>query len=308
MKNILDEFRDRWRVVEYMSDLSQANARFRAFWEWLEANRETKEIVEKIMAAAPLSSLVDQTNANAVPKAGSLEEIASLGLHLMKKIAGGEDCYSVLANIGILGSRTFYEDFSTGMSAYFQPAAEYVERRLQEANPPDQTVSILAGGRVTDASFPLEITDSLRNFLRDHPDLKRNAFIMMRFGETSAHVGIVESIKHTLIKYGVTGFRADDKSYHDDLFPNVLTYIYGCSFGIAVFERLEEERFNPNVALEVGYMRAIRKPVCLLKDKTLKTLQTDLVGKLYKEFDPQTPKETIPVVLEKWLRDKDIIT
>ena len=90
---------------------------------------------------------------------------------------------------------------------------------------------------------------------------------MMRLRDTSAHGDITESIKATLGKYGVTGLRADDKSYHDDLFPNVLTYLYGCSFGIAVFERLEEESFNPNVALEVGYMRAVRKPVRLLKDR-----------------------------------------
>ncbi len=79
-------------------------------------------------------------------------------------------------------------------------------------------------------------------------------------------------------------------------------------FGIALFERLEEDEFNPNVSLEVGYLRALRKPVCLLKDKTLKTLQTDLVGKLYKSFDPQDPKKTIPRELENWLRDKEIIT
>ncbi len=54
-------------------------------------------------------------------------------------------------------------------------------------------------------------------------------------------------------------------------------------------------------------MRALRKPVCLLKDQTLTTLQTDLVGKLYKQFDPQKKSETIPEVFEKWLRDKEII-
>jgi len=101
--------------------------------------------------------------------------------------------------------------------------------------------------------------------------------------------------------------RADDKQYHDDLFPNVLTYMYGCRFGIAVFERLEEDDFNPNVSLEVDYMNALKKSVCLLKDKTLKTLQTDLVGKLYKIFDPQDIINTIPSELEKWLRDKDLI-
>ena len=86
-----------------------------------------------------------------------------------------------------------------------------------------------------------------------------------------------------------------------------MTYIYGCGFGVAVFERIEAEEFNPNVSLEVGYMLALKKPVCLLKDKTLKTLHTDLVGKLYKEFDPQNPGKTIPDRISQWLLDKEII-
>ncbi|MCX5713215.1 MAG: hypothetical protein NT033_00025 [Candidatus Omnitrophica bacterium] len=98
------------------------------------------------------------------------------------------------------------------------------------------------------------------------------------------------------------GLRADDKCYHDDLFPNILTYLWGCSIGIAVFERLEADEFNPNVSLEVGYMRALGKPICLLKDKTLRTLQTDLIGKLYTPFDPQNPEGSI--LTPKILRDR----
>lgn len=49
------------------------------------------------------------------------------------------------------------------------------------------------------------------------------------------------------------------------------------------------------------------KSVCLLKDRTLKSLHTDLVGRLYEAFDPQRPSETIPQVLEKWLRDRSIV-
>jgi nucleoside 2-deoxyribosyltransferase len=131
---------------------------------------------------------------------------------------------------------------------------------------------------------------------------------MMRFGGTKRHDQIISAIRETLSRYEITAHRADDREYHDDLFPNVQTYIYGCSFGIAVFERLESEEFNPNVALEVGYMRALRKPICLLKDRTLATMQTDLVGKLYRSFDALDPKKTIPPELNGWLRDKDIVT
>lgn len=156
-------------------------------------------------------------------------------------------------------------------------------------------------------SHPPEITASLDRFRRDHPDPSKVGFIMTRFGDTVAHNKITAAVRTGLASHGINALRADDKEYHDDLFPNVLTYIYGCSFGVAVFERLEVDDFNPNVSLEVGYMLALSKPVCLLKDKTLRTLQTDLVGKLYKSFDPQDPDVSIPPELQKWLMDKGII-
>ncbi len=83
--------------------------------------------------------------------------------------------------------------------------------------------------------------------------------------------------------------------------------MHGCGFGIAVFERIEKDVFNPNVSLEVGYMLGLKKPVLLLKDQTLPALQTDLAGKLYRPFDPQHPAKTIALQLEQWLEDKGLI-
>lgn len=130
---------------------------------------------------------------------------------------------------------------------------------------------------------------------------------MMKYGTTAAHQNIVNAIKQTLDPYGITAIRADEKDYHADLYPNILTYLYGCGFGIAVFERIEQDDFNPNVSLEVGYMLALGKKVCLLKDQTLRTLHTDLVSKLYKQFDPQDPLSSIPPLLERWMKDWHII-
>lgn len=53
-------------------------------------------------------------------------------------------------------------------------------------------------------------------------------------------------------------------------------------------------------------MFALKKPLCLLKDKTLKTLHADLVGKLYRVFDPLDPVGTIPEELSQWLHDKGL--
>jgi nucleoside 2-deoxyribosyltransferase len=83
-----------------------------------------------------------------------------------------------------------------------------------------------------------------------------------------------------------------------------MTYIYGCGLGVAIYERIESESFNPNVSLEIGYMLALEKPVCLLKEKTLKTLHSDLIGKLYQSFDVYKPSTSIPHALYKWLKDK----
>jgi hypothetical protein len=167
----------------------------------------------------------------------------------------------------------------------------YVERHVVERLGPPPAV-------------PEEITESLARFQEEFPDYERNAFIMMQFRDTAAHQGILKAIKEALKLEGMVARRADDREYNSDLFFNVLTYIYGCAFGVAILEGIEGQTFNPNVALEIGYMFALRKDVCLLKDKALKTLHADLVGKLYRPFDPQDPMGTIPVGIRKWFAEK----
>jgi hypothetical protein len=143
--------------------------------------------------------------------------------------------------------------------------------------------------------------------MSDYPNNTKTAFIMMRFGRSPAHRKITEAIKKALAPFNIVALRADDKEYHPDLFPNVLTYMYGCRFGIAVFERIESDEFNPNVSLEVGYMMALSKPVCFLKDATLHALPADLIGRLYRPFDPQRPAASIPMELKKWCEDRGLI-
>ena len=73
--------------------------------------------------------------------------------------------------------------------------------------------------------------------------------------------------KKTLAKHNITALRADDKQYMDDLFPNVRVYLHGSDFGIAIFDRIIQDDFNPNVSLEVGYMLGMGKNILLLKIK-----------------------------------------
>jgi hypothetical protein len=151
------------------------------------------------------------------------------------------------------------------------------------------------------------ISEYLNNFVQDHQDVNGCAFLMMKYEETEMHRSIIKIIKETCSQHNIKVLRADDKQYADDILENIMVYMQGCKFGIALYERLTEDDFNPNVSLEVGYMIAINKPVCLLKDKTLIYLHTDLIGRLYKAFDPQKPEDSIPIELNKWLVDKGFI-
>jgi len=160
------------------------------------------------------------------------------------------------------------------------------------------------GAQSLPAQTPPEIAESLAIFKQEHSNPNTTAFIMMRMLKTPAHEEINHAIKNTLRQHGIAGLRVDDKEYNPDLFLNIRTYMHGCGFGVAVFERIEEEQFNPNISLEVGYMLALGKAVCLLKDRTLKTLPADLIGKLYRPFDPQNITETIARALPAWLHDK----
>lgn len=152
-----------------------------------------------------------------------------------------------------------------------------------------------------------EIASGLEKIRKDYPVGTKIAFIIMKFGSTVIHQQMIQDIKDVLKKHNIIGLRADDKEYMDDLFLNVKVYMHACDFGIAIYERIISDDFNPNVSLEVGYLLGMKKPVMLLKDQTLKALNTDLTGKLYKEFDTTNTKETINKSIEKWLSDKGYI-
>ncbi len=149
-----------------------------------------------------------------------------------------------------------------------------------------------------------DLSSFLGRFRSDHSGATKRGFLMMPFGDTPAHERIAKCIRDVCSSVGLEALRADDSRYSDDLLPNIRTYMHGCDFGVAVFERLTSDLFNPNVSLEVGYMLALGKPVCLLKDRTLQALQSDLVGRLYDSFDVQQVEETLPPVLVRWLREK----
>ena len=70
---------------------------------------------------------------------------------------------------------------------------------------------------------------------------------------------------------------------------------------------LSSKQVDERKTVGVGLTRALIKAVLLLKDKTAETLQADLAGRLYKQFDPHDAEGTIPQQLTKWLEDYGIV-
>jgi hypothetical protein len=122
-------------------------------------------------------------------------------------------------------------------------------------------------------------------FLRDHP-FDKSVFIMVRYRKRNDE--LIKSAKDALHEGGLFGVVASEHSLTDDLY-NPIACLLCCSRGIAIFDRAEQEQqFNPNVAYELGMLHLLNRRCLILKHKTLKTLQTDILMKLYEPFSGPT--------------------
>lgn len=176
---------------------------------------------------------------------------------------------------------------------------------VERATVADQHVALvereLLLGRLGDLTTKRHLEPQLRQFLVDHPDPDRNVFIMMRFQDTPQFAELRTAIVDALAAHGLEGIRADDREYHPDLWSNVEVYLLGCRYGIAAFEDFEARDHNPNVALELGYMRSRDKRCLILKERTLPSVPTDVVGSLYKAFDKFDIASTVSAQVERWI-------
>lgn len=110
----------------------------------------------------------------------------------------------------------------------------------------------------------------------------KSVFIMVRYKERNN--ALIKTIKSILSKNGHHGILASDHNLTDDLY-NPIACLLCCSKGIAVFDEAEaDEKFNPNVAYELGMLHLLGRACLILKHRSLSTLHTDILMKLYSEY------------------------
>ncbi len=83
---------------------------------------------------------------------------------------------------------------------------------------------------------------------------------------------------------------------------NIECHMLACSHGIAIVENQFEPELNPNVAMEWGCMRAMRKPVLYLVEKSMEVAPADVAGLIKERFDWLNPQADIPELVNNYLR------
>ncbi|MFD5720184.1 hypothetical protein [Streptomyces sp. NPDC127036] len=150
------------------------------------------------------------------------------------------------------------------------------------------------------------LSDACQRFFRDHPNYDKNVFLMTRFDSSSRPlVELDVELRRVLRAAGYNPVRADDKVYATDrnLWNNVCIYMLCCMQGVAILEDRAKDEFNPNVALEYGFMRALNRNVLLFADVGFRNLRADIIGTLREQFDITDISATVGPSLERWIRD-----
>lgn len=222
MTDMLDDFRYRRSLIQNLNH-GEAKARLSGFIGWIQNQNVTKSIIDKLKSEINVEAILQNAGYGNPPNASTPEEIAAIGVHLMMKCVDGEEPWTFSDKYGIdppYQTSSVQDHFNEVMDRFIDPAIDYIERKLESEVSSEKIAQPFSSQYTIQSQYPLEITESLQRFRLDYPDFHRNAFVMMKFGSTKGHDAIITAIKATLNKYSINALRADDKQYHDDLFPN----------------------------------------------------------------------------------------
>ncbi|MCD6448904.1 MAG: hypothetical protein J7L34_00125 [Thermotogaceae bacterium] len=176
-------------------------------------------------------------------------------------------------------------------------------------------IQIEANIPVVPMQFGSSVEQGVKKLLSIFP-FEKNVFIMMPFGvsfkkDCARKLEELFSIIETTLRrcYSLNVLRADFRDFSRSgwLWNNVCVYMLASKYGIAVLENFCEEKFNPNVAMEFGFMQALGRECLLLKDKDFRNVRADILGRLWIEFDSSSEtsmRKTVEEAIHKWLLGK----
>lgn len=151
-------------------------------------------------------------------------------------------------------------------------------------------------------AIPTAFNNSNDERIKFEEDELSNVFVIMRYKDKSSKFREIETaIRDALKDYGLNAVLAKDDIFYPELWNHVRFCMDHCIFAIAVFDSLTAPDYSPNVALELGYMLALRRHCLILKDDAIPYLATDIIGHLYSKFNLNNATQTIGDAVSLWL-------
>lgn len=154
---------------------------------------------------------------------------------------------------------------------------------------------------------PPDILPALHEFLDEYP-FDTNVFGMTRFPDEQDEAppdpvaqGLQEAAD-ACAAHGLQLHLASHRNIVDDLWSNVAAHMWACRYGIGFFEDRRGRGVNYNLSIEVGGMLTTGRRVALLKDDSIDSMPTDLVGKIYTSVDLEKAGKVSDAV-HAWLRN-----
>ncbi len=115
---------------------------------------------------------------------------------------------------------------------------------------------------------------------------------------------VIDIVISAVKEFGRVPRLGSDRKYQDTIWGNTECYLLGCSKGIAIVEDRYKDEFNPNVAMEWGWMRAMGKEVLYLVEETFNNERADAAGFISDKFSWDNPEKQIREAVKNWLADK----
>lgn len=130
----------------------------------------------------------------------------------------------------------------------------------------------------------------------------RNIMLITRFPKEvdDPIARLIPAVKKACAAHDMNLHVASDAQLEDELWANVVTYMWGCRYAIVVLDA-PDASLNSNVLIEIGGMLMTGRRCAVLKDVTVPALPTDLVGHIYKEVELSDTGSCLQVVHD-WLR------
>ena len=151
---------------------------------------------------------------------------------------------------------------------------------------------------------PATIANAVRGFVETHPP-EHNIFGMTRFPRDGADKALrdaLDAASEAATSRGFDLILASERTLVDDLWGNVMAHIWSSSLGLTIFEARSDRGVNHNLAIETGAMLMSGRRCALLRDRTVETMPSDLVGHIYYAVDLDRPN-TVRMSVDRWLAD-----